>query len=264
MYKYVVFDLDETLGYFTQLGIFWESLLIVCNKTLTQTVFNELCELFPRVFRPGIFSILSYLKHMKHKNNINKIIIYTNNQGPKKWTKMIKNYIEYKLHTNHLFDQIIGAFKVRGKIIESCRTTHEKTIQDLVKCTNAPRNSTFIFMDDQYHAKMRSNIVNYINVKPYEYHLSYEKMMNTVIDSNIWNTLFINKDKVLFKNNLMIEINKYRFNVIAKSEDEFLVDKAVTKKMMIHLQDYFNEYKPRNTTRKRRKHNAFNRSRKQF
>ena len=89
MYKYAVFDLDETLGYFTQLGIFWDSLLIVCDKKLSQSVFNQLCDLFPRVFRPGIFSILSYLKHMKHNNHINKIIIYTNNQGPKKWTKMI-------------------------------------------------------------------------------------------------------------------------------------------------------------------------------
>ena len=31
-YKYVVFDLDETLGYFTELGIFWDSLKSVLKK----------------------------------------------------------------------------------------------------------------------------------------------------------------------------------------------------------------------------------------
>ena len=35
-YKYVVFDLDETLGYFTELGIFWDSLKSVLKKNLTQ------------------------------------------------------------------------------------------------------------------------------------------------------------------------------------------------------------------------------------
>ena len=41
-------------------------------------------------------------------------MIYTNNQGPKEWTQMIKHYIETRLEYN-LFDKIIGAFKIKGK-----------------------------------------------------------------------------------------------------------------------------------------------------
>ena len=36
-HKYAVFDLDETLGYFTELGIFWDSLKTVLKKNNTIT-----------------------------------------------------------------------------------------------------------------------------------------------------------------------------------------------------------------------------------
>merc|ERR1712010_124574 len=125
--KFAVFDLDETLGHFTELGIFWDSLKQVFKKKLTQQHFNKLCGLFPEFFRPGIFSILSFLIHKKSQSKKVKLIIYTNNQAPKEWTLKIKTYIEYKLNQKHIFDQIICAFKVRGERIEMCRTTHSKT-----------------------------------------------------------------------------------------------------------------------------------------
>ena len=44
--KIVVFDLDETLGYFTEYGIFWDSLddyLKIKNRAaLTQTDFDDI------------------------------------------------------------------------------------------------------------------------------------------------------------------------------------------------------------------------------
>ena len=46
VYKYVVFDLDETLGYFTELGIFWDSLKSVLKKNLNQIEFNKICDLY--------------------------------------------------------------------------------------------------------------------------------------------------------------------------------------------------------------------------
>ena len=46
--KIVVFDLDETLGYFTEYGIFWDCLsnyINIKNKdALTQKDFNEIAE----------------------------------------------------------------------------------------------------------------------------------------------------------------------------------------------------------------------------
>ena len=171
-YKYVVFDLDETLGYFTELGIFWDSLNSVLRKKLNQDDFNKICELYKEFFRPGIFSIITFLLKKKRSSNKTKLLIYTNNQAPKDWTYKIKNYIENRFNTT-LFDQIICAFKVNGKRVEMCRTTHSKTYNDLIKCTEAPKNSTFIFMDDQYHDKMRNDLVQYINVKPYTYHITF-------------------------------------------------------------------------------------------
>ena len=58
--KIVVFDLDETLGYFVEFGIFWDSLnlyLIKNNKKgLNQNDFNNILDLYPEFIRPNIIN----------------------------------------------------------------------------------------------------------------------------------------------------------------------------------------------------------------
>ena len=65
--KIVVFDLDETLGYFVELGIFWDCLdYFLKEETINeintiiskQDYFNEILDLFPEFIRPNIVSIL--------------------------------------------------------------------------------------------------------------------------------------------------------------------------------------------------------------
>ena len=133
--KIVVFDLDETLGYFTQYGIFWDSLgnyLKIKHKSaLTQTDFDAILDLFPEFIRPNIMTILNYLKKKKRSLYCEKVIIYTNNQAPRSWCIMIKSYFENKVRYK-LFDQIIAAFKINGKQIELCRTSHLKTHKDFL------------------------------------------------------------------------------------------------------------------------------------
>ena len=69
-------------------------------------------------------------------------MIYTNNNGPKSWTYDIKHYIEKKLNYK-LFDKIITAWKVNGKIYEKCRSGHEKSYKDLKKnAQNLLKNRT--------------------------------------------------------------------------------------------------------------------------
>ena len=67
--KIVVFDLDETLGYFTEYGIFWDSLgnyLKTKNKrALSQKDFDDILDLFPEFIRPNIINILDFLKNKK-------------------------------------------------------------------------------------------------------------------------------------------------------------------------------------------------------
>ena len=265
MYKYAVFDLDETLGHFTQLGIFWDSLSAILKTKLTQSHFNDLCNMFPNFFRPGIFTIISYILRIKSKNPHIKIVIYTNNQAPKKWTYMIKEYIEHKLNNTSIFDNIICAFKVNGKRVEMCRTTHNKTVKDLVRCTKAPKHSRFVFLDDQYHEKMKNEVVDYINVKPYNYHMSYPKMLNIFVNSGL-GKLLLNANNMKedhFKSIMMRELKRYNFHVVEKSDEELNIDKIVTKKMMVHLQNFFGKHKSKkNKTKKKRNYNPLNRSKR--
>ena len=137
--KIVVFDLDETLGYFTEMGIFWDCLkkyLSHGNNTtpLTQTDFNEVLDLFPEFLRPNIINILIYLKKKKESNCCHKMMIYTNNNGPREWAHYIMSYFESKIKYK-LVDQVIAAFKINGKQVEICRTTYNKTHKDLIRCT---------------------------------------------------------------------------------------------------------------------------------
>lgn len=68
--KIVVFDLDETLGYFVEFGIFWSCLQNYLfeeknNNSLTQEDFNEILHLYPEFLRPNIITLLKYLIHKK-------------------------------------------------------------------------------------------------------------------------------------------------------------------------------------------------------
>ena len=54
----VVFDLDETIGCFQQLGIFCDALEIFNKKKLTRDDFIEILDLYPEYFR--LFRLKSY------------------------------------------------------------------------------------------------------------------------------------------------------------------------------------------------------------
>ena len=144
----VVFDLDETIGNFTELSVFWEALNKYNSKPLSQEDFITLLETFPDFLRPNIHNILKYL--------IKQI-------GNKKWITMITKYFDYKLK-EPTFDKIIAAFKVKGKQIELCRTSHDKSVSDLFRCTKIPENTQICFIDDQLHPLMKHDNVYYINI----------------------------------------------------------------------------------------------------
>ena len=60
--KVVVFDLDETLGYFTQVGVLFDTIELFTSKEIEFSLFCKLFDLYIEVFRVNIFSILNYLK----------------------------------------------------------------------------------------------------------------------------------------------------------------------------------------------------------
>lgn len=228
--KIIVFDLDETLGYFTQFGIFWDCLNEYFNKvnyTLTQTDFNNILDLYPEFLRPNIIDVLVYLKDRKITNCCNKIMIYTNNQGPKEWCEHIIHYFDNKINYK-LFDQIIAAFKVNGEKVELCRTTHNKTHNDLIKCTQIPSNTQICFLDDKYHHEMSNEHIYYINVKPYFHDLPFEVMLERFKKSK----LYIDPN---FESSMMNSIKKYHYDCTIKPASEHNIDVIVSKQMAIHL-----------------------------
>ena len=61
--KYIVFDLDETLGNFVQLGIFCDAIENMFQVHLTQQAFNEICDTFTHFFRPNLLNMLEVIQY---------------------------------------------------------------------------------------------------------------------------------------------------------------------------------------------------------
>lgn len=239
--KIVVFDLDETLGYFMELGMFWDALKsYIKYKQLkiptNQSLFNSVLDLYPEFLRPNINEILNYIKKKKDKSKCDKLMIYTNNQGPSEWAKYIINYFEEKVQSK-IFDQIIGAFKIQGRQVELCRTTHLKTHADFIKCTKMPENTQICYLDDVYYPNMSNELIYYINVRPYIHDLDFNEMINRFIDSEIIESM--NLEETEFKEFIETYMNRYNYIYVQKSSDSQMIDEIVSKKILEHLHVFF-------------------------
>ena len=253
--KIVVFDLDETLGYFSEFGMIWEAVSYYIsknnleqNQNKNQELFNNLLDLFPEFLRPNIFSILEYLKQKKIRSKCNKLILYTNNQGPTEWAESIIKYFEMK--TNYkLFDQIIAAYKINGKQVEMCRTTYSKTHEDLLKCTKLAKNTEICFLDDIYHPGMDNENIYYINVKAYKHDLSFAEIIRRLIRSNIINI----NDTTEFKEEISKKLIRYHYTPRYKTDDEQDIDNIISKRIIFYLKDFFGDSYKKNKTKKNNK-----------
>lgn len=247
----VVFDMDELIGQFVEAGMFWDALQFYFNDRLTDNDFFNMLDLFPQFFRPNIMTIFNYLKHQKQSRNNVRVYIFTNNQGPKTWAEKIKNYIEAKIHYK-LFDRIIGAYMIDNRIVEPCRTSHDKSYKDFINCTGLPDNTKVCFLDDQHHKQMEHDNVYYLNVKAYTYSYKFMDMIHKYMQSNNRPKI---EDKVGFINFMMGFLNEYRFTYKTKTVSENNVDKIITKRMMQHIQRFLKQKKPKTHTKRKHKQN---------
>jgi len=242
--KIVVFDLDETLGYFVEFGMFWDSLQKYyksqnINKKdieFDQKLFNQILDLYPEFTRPNIINILNYLKKKKLDQHCHKLMIYTNNQGPPEWAQNIRLYFEDKLKYK-LFDQIIGAFKVNGKHVELCRTTHMKTHKDFISCTKIPESTQICFIDDVFHPGMNNDNIYYIHIKPYSYDLSFDEIVDRFINSNILPI----ESPLTMKDDIITSMKRYNYTYVEKPELENEIDNMLSKKILQHLHIFFDK-----------------------
>ena len=268
--KIVVFDLDETLGYFVEFGMFWDALQNFIKQQkisvkVDQLLFNKVLDLYPEFLRPNIINILNYLKQKKKTKTCNKLMIYTNNQGPDEWAQQIQSYFETKIKYN-LFDQIIKAFKIKGKQVELCRTSHTKKHTDLIRCTKIPENTDICFLDDAYHDGMVNDRVYYVNLKPYIHDLPFEQMIERFIKSEIIIIPVQNLTDELtdnFKTNMLQFMKQYKHAYVEKTIEDQNIDKILSKKILQHIQIFFNKKSQNNTMRKLNKNINKTRKKKQ-
>jgi len=237
--KIVVLDVDETIGYFVELGIFCDALTktVWNNETSMQYVhFNHLMDAFPEFLRPNILDLLAFLKMKKERNECIGVMIYTNNSGPREWVEHIIKYIESKLG-GRMFDKIVAAFKINGKIIEMGRTTHDKTYDDFMRCTKLPSNVEVCFLDDQMHSQMEHDQVYYINVKPYVHQLSIKTLTDRFMQTPALRNTVSGVGAAQF--HALISQFMHKFQASKKDPIEHEIDRIISKKIMEHLNEFF-------------------------
>ena len=251
--KVIVFDLDETLGSFTDLDILWHTLdyLLKDNNIID---FEGLFDLYPEFLRIGILKVLNYVYKKKKKGDCHKLYIYTNNQSQSYYVNMICEYLTKKIckKKDTLFDQIIYAFKINDNIIQIGRTSHEKNHSDLINCTLLPKKTAICFLDDLNFDEMKKERIYYIQPKAYHHNLSLETILQRLFKSKYMCLL---KDyQTLIQDHFVSRVLKQR----AVSNKRTIIhyskqtEEDITKKMMYHIREFFllskrKEYTKKNT-----------------
>jgi len=210
--KVVVFDVDETLGYFTQFSIFVHVLEEYFNKPgIMYRYFDDLVDLYPEIIRPNMVRILDYIRKKKTAHVCSKVMIYTNNAGPDKWVGHIRQYFENKLRTfatssssfdtknglaivPPLFDHTIGGFKPnQERTLTSTypqRTTSHKTVKEFIRCGRLPSDIEICFLDDIEHPKMVDERVYYIKLQAYHSYIPFEMFVVRFLNSALYRDVF--------------------------------------------------------------------------
>ena len=235
--KYIIFDLDETLGTFVQLGIFKDALETTFKINITQPAFNELCTAFIKSFRPNLLQIL---KTIKKKSNGLYLLIYTNNIGPKIWTIQIKTFLEEALKEPGLFDYVIGGYiDMHNKRTELCRTTLSKLPADIRRCIGSPIDAKYLFFDDQHHPEMIHSNVTYIKSKPYKYVYTNPEMIQEFLKTNFAKHLLRHyRNPQIFLEKLAKELVRARYHPKPITQNELDIDVVITKQMIHHIHQF--------------------------
>jgi hypothetical protein len=265
--KVIVFDLDETIGSFSELFVLWKSINRIkeFGPGNIQNTFNEMLDLYPEFLRHGIVVILEFLLHKKRIGECSHIYIYTNNQctinsphDNMQWVQLISQYFNYRLGlgpTEQIFDKIICAFKINNVIVNTSRTTNNKTHGDFIRCTLLPKHTEICFIDNTYYDKMKHDKVYYIQPKSYYHHLSKSTMIERLTASPLVE-IFVkhsnNKNNHHNMEEFRLQLDKMIPNYPTEKIDknEIQIDLLVSQKLMFHIRDFFYLTSRKERTRK--------------
>ncbi len=252
--KVLVFDLDETLGSFTELNILFTTLQVVMQDNNILSISN-LLDLYPEFFRNNIFQILQYVYKKKKTGECNKVYIYTNNQSRSQTVSNIVEYItkEVVKEDEKLFDQIIYAFKINGRIVQVGRTSHKKTHDDLLRCTLLPKKTAICYLDDVFFDEMKKEQIYYLQPKPYFHGLSSYTILQRLFNSKYASLLNTYKSLIQdhyfarsIKNNSFLK-KCVRTNTMIQENE------MITKKMLYHVRNFFFILRKKSKTVKQKK-----------
>lgn len=252
--KVLVFDLDETLGSFTELNILFTTLQVVMQDNNILSISN-LLDLYPEFFRNNIFQILQYVYKKKKTGECNKVYIYTNNQSRSQTVSNIVEYITKEVVKEHekLFDQIIYAFKINGRIVQVGRTSHNKTHDDLLRCTLLPKKTAICYLDDVFFDEMKKEQIYYLQPKPYFHGLSSYTILQRLFNSKYASLLNTYKSLIQdhyfarsIKNNSFLK-KCVRTNTMIQENE------MITKKMLYHVRNFFFILRKKSKTVKQKK-----------
>ena len=245
----IAFDLDETIGSFSDLHSIWARLE---SNMKTQSNFNGIMDLYPEFLRVGILSILKYIKGKQDNGKCLPIFIYTNNQCKDTcWIYKLIAYLERKVsleNTTKIFARPILAFEINGKRVDTNRTTHEKTYSEFVKCSMLSTSHDVCFIDDVYHHNMKHRRVYYIQPPPYIHTLPYKDVINRFVNSEIYKQIYPNR-KSLSKS-----VYTPTHKSISESQKDIMNEKEeqkITKKIMFLIREFFLVSSRRRVSRKR-------------
>ena len=252
--KHFVFDLDETLGSFSDLYILYQCLDETHSNRIPSSsiLVKQLLKLYPEFLRYGIATILQFLYHQKENNYCDGVHIYTNNQCvPDTWTFFITQFIEEHYSIPGLFGDIIRAFKINGKIVEKRRSMQSKSYRDLMKCIMIPPKTEICFIDDVMDPKIKNRYLYYLQPKPYFHELSKDMIINRFLNSQFGKTIVISSTRNTIYD--WYQKKGYCMTGFLKCDQDIETDIAVSKKLMYHIREFFRYKKKETNTRKQSK-----------
>jgi len=248
--KVVAFDLDETIGHFTDLYLIWKTIFTKgiyrgkIARIATQKIFNDLLDLYPEFLRYGILHILAFIKQKIQTGESHCIYLYTNNRcdfsvwseiecsNPTEWVEMIIVYLNIKLDVNEtIFAKPICAFKINNRIIEPLRESTNKTHRDFLKCSILPKTTEICFIDNTYYAKMCHDKVYYIQPPSYIHSLAQNDIIERFVSSKLHRRL----------------VNEFQYSLTAFSSVEFTNPKPpfnkpqyeIYTKLLYYIKEFF-------------------------
>jgi hypothetical protein len=244
--KVVVFDLDETLGYFCQIGTFLDC-ISSCSRIRSTASrmydtrnFFTILRLYPEIIRPKIFAVLKLLKEKKELGILHKVLVYTNNNGGRKWVDALVAYYNYKMKST-VIDNVIHAFKINGEVVEPRRTTHDKTMGDFLNCTQLPRNIEVCFIDDLHHPQMFHDNVLYIRIKPYVHVIPWNIIVDRFFSSTqvTRNILSLTTSDISYSiREINTLLDKCDITEEVKEKEDLEIDKIITKRVYNVLAEF--------------------------